>query len=61
MQGEEDVPVLKEISLPLDIAFKDPRAQGIKELKENKVKQREMSEYTPYELYAFKDRLKERR
>jgi len=54
-------PTLKEIILPLDVAFRDPRAQAIEELKENKVKERDLKDYRDQELYDFKDRLKARR
>jgi len=54
-------PVLKEIKLDLDLVVKDPRCESVEWLKErskNGMKQRDLKDYTPNELYAFKDRLK---
>jgi hypothetical protein len=57
-------PVLKEIILDPDLVVKDPRHDSIKWLekrKANGMMERELTDYTDHELYAFKDRLKARR
>ena len=55
---------LREIPLDVDLVVKDPRHESIEWLekrKANGMMERELTDYTDYELYAFKDRLKARR
>ena len=55
---------LKEIKLDIDLVVKDPAVEArewLEERKANGMKQRDLKDYTPQELYDFKNRLQARR